>query len=736
MRECSHHSRSEYNMKSIQRTTLLRKSLTFFFVFLVAVSLWGFSTRQHVRAAYASPQRPAENNGAAQTPFMGWSSWNFIGSHPTEANIEAQAQAEASQLKSHGYNYILLDDFWYLNPSTTVDQYGRWTVDTSKFPNGLSGLASYIHGLGLKVGFYLTPGIPVAAVKQNTPIEGTSYHAQDIANTSGYEANYNYGSGVMYYINYSKPGAQAYINSWANQLASWGADFLKLDGVGDGDISDIQAWSQALQQSGRSIVFNLSNSLDVNNGSLWKQYSNAWRIDGDVECYCSTQVTWSSFSGRFNDTPPWTQYASSGGWNDLDALQIADGSLDGISNDERQTYMTLWAVEAAPLYAGDDLTHMDSYGLSLLTNDEVIAVDQAGHAAHPVSQGSSQQVWFSNNGDGTYTVALFNLSGSSANVIANWNNLGFTGSASVRDLWSHSNLGSFNGSFSATLNSHASRLLKVTPGGSSASTSYEAESSANTLAGGAIVASCSACSGGQKIGNVGNGGTLKFNNVNVANAGTYILNISYVDADTGRSAQMSVNGGTALTLNFAGTNTNNWNNVQSLAVPVILNAGNNTILFSNSSGWAPDFDRITTIGSGYVTIVNRNSGKSLDVYGDSTADSAPIVQFTSSGQTDQQWSLKDAGGGYVKIVNRNSGKLLNIPGPTTTQGAQLIQFPDDGNSNSQWSLSSLSAGYYAIVSRYDSQVVDVQGASTTDNAPVIQWANNGGTNQQWVFIAV
>jgi hypothetical protein len=447
-------------------------------------------------------------------------------------------------------------------------------------------------------------------------------------------------------------------------------------------------------------------------------------------------VTWNSFSGRFNDAPPWTQYAGPGGWNDLDALQIADGSLDGITNDERQTYMTLWAISAAPLYAGDDLTHMDSYGLSLLTNDEVIAVDQAGHAAHPVSQGTSQQVWYSNNGDGTYTVALFNLGSSSATVTANWNSLGFTGAASVRDLWSHSNLGSFTGSFSATLNSHASRLLKVTPSGSSTTHSYEAESSANTLAGGAVVASCSACSGGQKVGNVGNGGTVKFNNVNVSSAGTYILNIAYVDGDAGRSAQMSVNGGTATTLNFAGTNTSNWNNVQSLAVPVMLNAGNNTIQFSNSSGWAPDFDRVTTLGSGYVMLVNRNSGKYLDVNGDSTADSATIVQYTANGQTDQQWSLQDAGGGYVKLVNRNSGKLVNIPGPTTTQGTQLIQYHDDGNSNSQWLLSSVAGGYYGIVSRYDGQYVDVQGNSTADNAPVIQWASNGGANQQWIFVAV
>ncbi len=429
----------------------------------VLLSLLVFSDVLSANRVQASPTLVQENNGVAQTPLLGWSSWSTIRTNPTEANIEAQAQAMSTKLKSHGYSYIDMDDFWYLNPSTTVDQYGRWVPDSSKFPNGIAAVATYIHSLGLKFGIYLTPGIPVAAVNQNTPIEGTSYHAKDIANTSGYEANYNYHSGAMYYIDYTKPGAQAFVNSWANQLAAWGVDFLKIDGVGDGDVGDIQAWSTALKQSGRNIYFHLSNNMDINNISTWQQNANGWRIDNDVECYCSTLVNWGTVSSRINDVPKWASYAGPGGWNDLDSLDVGNGSLDGITNDERQTYMTLWSISAAPLYTGDDLTSLDSYGLSLLTNDEVIAVDQAGHPAHPVSQSSNQQVWFSNNGDGSYTVALFNLGGSSANVTANWNSLGFQGMATVRDLWSHTNLGTSANSFSATLNAHASRLLKVVP---------------------------------------------------------------------------------------------------------------------------------------------------------------------------------------------------------------------------------------------------------------------------------
>ncbi len=437
-----------------------KKRLIFFFILLLAVSFW--------RVSAPAAQTRAENNGLVPTPFMGWSTWSYVGKDPTEAKVEAQARAEASKLKAYGYNYVLLDDWYYLNPATTVDQYGRWVIDSSKFPHGIAAVANYVHGLGLKFGFYLTPGIPVAAVNKNTPIEGTKYHAKDIADTSKHEINYNFGNTlrntVMYYINYSKPGAQAFINSWADQLASWGVDYLKVDGVGSFDIPDVQAWSTALKQSGRPIVFDLSNELNVNYASTWRADSNAWRIDGDVECYnCGSKLTsWAHVIGRFTDAPRWGQYAGPGGWNDLDALQVSDGALNGITNTERQTYMTLWSIVAAPLYAGDDLIHMDSYGLSLLTNKEVIAVDQAGHPAHPVSQSSNQQVWFSNNGNHTYTVALFNLGGSTATVTANWSSLGFTGSAPVRDLWSHTNLGSFTNSFSASIPAHGSRLLTVT----------------------------------------------------------------------------------------------------------------------------------------------------------------------------------------------------------------------------------------------------------------------------------
>lgn len=576
---------------------LLKKRLTLLFIFLTVVSLMGVSnlhTPTHI--AHASPALPTENNGIAKTPFMGWSTWSYIGKNPTAANIEAQAKIQAASLKAYGYNYVLMDDWYYLNPTTTVDTNGYWYIDASKFPNGIAAVASYVHSLGLKFGSYVTPGIPVEAVKQNITIKGTNYKASQIADTSKYEINYNYGNKAMYAINYSAPGAQAYINGWADQLASWGIDFLKIDGVGDSDIPDIQAWSTALKQSGRSIYFDLSNTLDIANANTWKTNAHAWRTQGDVECYNSCRgqlVNWATVSSRFNSAASWAQYGGYGGFNDLDAMDVADGTLDGLTNTQRQTTMSLWAMASAPMYLGDDLSRMDSYGLSLLTNTEVVALDQGGIPALRVGNANNLQVWEKPNGDGSYSVGLFNLGTTAASIKVNWSQLGFGGSAAVRNLWTHTNLGSFNGSYTATsVPAYGSVLLKVTPSvTTTTTTSYEAEAAA--LAGGAKVATCSNCSGGKDVGYIGKGGTLQFNNVNVSKAGSYVLNVSFVDGDAGRITNISVNGGAATPLIFTGTADANWNRVQGVKIVVSLNAGNNTLLFSNASAYGPDIDRIT-----------------------------------------------------------------------------------------------------------------------------------------------
>ncbi|HEY8717176.1 CBM35 domain-containing protein [Pengzhenrongella sp.] len=287
----------------------------------------------------------------------------------------------------------------------------------------------------------------------------------DLRTTNGWDSNDK--------IDYTSPCSQAYANSIANLLASWGVDFLKMDGVGPGSFKggpnydnteDVKAWSTALKGTGRPIQFVISWALSHRQADVWKANTNGWRIDTDVECYCNSIVTWDqSVKGRWNDVVQWIDDAGPGHWNNLDAVDVGVGAMDGITEAERQSYMTLWAVSAAPLFSGDDLTKLDKFGLSLLTNREVIAIDQAAHPARPVSQKTPQQVWHAKNPNGSFTVALFNLGSEPANVTANFRDVGIDGAASVRDVWKGKKLGVLSDHVSATLPAHGSQLLTITP---------------------------------------------------------------------------------------------------------------------------------------------------------------------------------------------------------------------------------------------------------------------------------
>ena len=260
-------------------------------------------------------------------------------------------------------------------------------------PGGISAVAAYVHKLGLKLGIYLTPGIPAEAVAANSTILGTPYHISDIADTTTPGNTADQGAAR---IDFSKPGAAAYVQSQANLLASWGVDYLKMDFVGPGggrvaadNRPDIEAWHTAIAKTHRPIHLELSNSLSFANASVWEHTSNGWRIEGDVECYskCPGQLTrWSQVIKRFADAPQWIPFAGPGHWNDLDSLEVGNGTVDGLTADEKQTTATLWSIESAPLLLGTDLTKLDPADLPLITNREVIAVDQAGRPAHPVSQ--------------------------------------------------------------------------------------------------------------------------------------------------------------------------------------------------------------------------------------------------------------------------------------------------------------------------------------------------------------
>jgi hypothetical protein len=401
----------------------------------------------------------------AQRPYLGWSSWSFFHNKViSEQIIRAEADAMAASLLSAGYQYVNIDAGW----SGGYDNYGRPQAG-SNFPSGIAALAAYVHGKGLKLGIYLNPGLDQGIWSANLPIFGTQYHAKDIVSNTAIPGN-TLGAGT-YKIDYTKPGAAEYIQSCADLLASWGVDFIKMDFVGPGgghvqadNRDDIQNWREALDHTGRPIWLELSNSLSLMYASFWKTYANGWRITGDIENYHGTGLTiWTRVSTRFTAAPAWAQFAGPGAWMDFDSLELGAGAGDGLTPDERQTTMTLWAISCVPLFVGADLTTLDPGDLMLLTNAEVLAIDQAGHVATPVSQANGQQVWRVANGDGSYTVALFNLDAVQASVTVQWSDLGLSGAAQVHDAWTHTDVGSLTGSFSAMLPSHGSRLLTIHP---------------------------------------------------------------------------------------------------------------------------------------------------------------------------------------------------------------------------------------------------------------------------------
>ncbi|MHA2856160.1 X2-like carbohydrate binding domain-containing protein [Paenibacillus lautus] len=423
--------------------------------------------------AFIFPAVPTEAQAAAEEdfaskPYMGWSSYSLqvyhTGSWITADHIKAQSDAMHEKLQPYGYEYINVDAGW----NGSMDEYGRPVPSTTLYPDGLQDVIDHVHANGQKFGLYLIPGLSPQAYEDNLQIYGTSCRMQEIAAQPLQKSDY---WGLGYKIDFSNPCAQKYIDSIADQLGEWGVDFIKFDSVTPGsgisDLSmdardDVKAWSQALKR--HDIWLELSWALDIRYVDYWKEHADGWRIDWDIECYCGSEAltTWPSIARLFPKAEQWWRHAGPEGWNDFDSLNVGNGEMDGLTKDERQSAMTFWAISAVPLYIGDDMTKLDDYGIELLTNEEVIAVNQAGRPAHPVSTDTEQQVWYANNGDGSYTVGLFNLGEKSAEMVVDWPSIGLEAPAAVRDLWSRSDLGIYKDGYRAELPAHGSRLLRVT----------------------------------------------------------------------------------------------------------------------------------------------------------------------------------------------------------------------------------------------------------------------------------
>jgi len=421
----------------------------------------------------ASASIAAPTSVLAPKPPMGWNSWNSFATTINEAQALETAHIMAEKLKPHGYTVFTIDIQWYepgatsytyaAKPVPTMDGYGRLLPAPNRFPSsvgdkGFKPIADQVHALGLQFGIHLMRGIPRLAVEQNLPVFGTQFHARDIANMESI-CPWN---PDMYGVDMTKPGAQAYYDSVFALYAAWGVDFVKMDDMSrpyDAHAPEIEAAHNAIVKTGRPITLSLSpGETPVARAAHVRKYAQMWRISDDF------WDEWPLLEAQFTRLENWNEHRVPGGWPDADMLplgRLALGNRDTkFTPAEQKTLMTLWSIARSPLIMGGDLRHLDQPTLDLLTNDEVLAVNQMSHDNQPHFLADGRRVWTARAENGDYYLALFNTTDSDAELSFDLAVVGRK-SADVRDLWTRSGLGLVANRLTVRIQSHGAGLYRL-----------------------------------------------------------------------------------------------------------------------------------------------------------------------------------------------------------------------------------------------------------------------------------
>jgi len=369
----------------------------------------------------------ALDNGLAKTPPMGWNSWNKFGCNVSEKLIKEMADAMVtSGMRDAGYVYLVIDDCWQIDR----DAQGNILPDAQRFPSGMKSLADYVHAKGLKFGIYSDAGTLTCQ---------------------------------------KRPGSRGYEFQDARQYAAWGVDYLKYDWCSTSTQNAQASYSimrDALLKAGRPIVFSICE-WGTAKPWLWaKDVGNLWRTTGDIQDCWDCKRDWGGMGVvHILDLQDGLEsYAGPGHWNDPDMLEVGNG---GMSTTEYRSHFSLWCLLSAPLMAGNDLRSMSSEIKEILTNREVIAIDQdpLGMQGRRVYRSGEQEVWSKQLADGGRAVVLFNRGAQEKQMSVAWTDIGYPRylSANVRDLWAHKDLGKINGSYTATVPSHGVVMVTIKP---------------------------------------------------------------------------------------------------------------------------------------------------------------------------------------------------------------------------------------------------------------------------------
>ena len=416
----------------------------------------------------------------APTPPMGWNSWDCYGPTVTENEIKVNTDYMAEKLKQHGWEYIVVDIRWYVentkahgynqtNPVFCMDEYGRLIPATNRFPSATGGkgfkpLADYIHSKGLKFGIHLMRGIPVIAVENNTRIKGTRYHASDIY-SKDMQCRW---LRDMYTVVADRPGAQEYYNSLFELYASWDVDYVKIDNLSRPyHKAEIELIRRAIDNCGRSIVLSTSpGATPLKDATHIETHANLWRICDDF------WDDWGYMKPMFELCRNWAPFSGPGHWPDADMLPLGRISIRGERGDERMTRFTkdeqytllnLWAIFRSPLMFGGDLPSNDEFTLSLITNNEVLAVNQYSINNKELKHEQGCIVWTADvPGTQDKYIAFFNSNDSATQVIsADFKELEISGNYAAMNLWTKKTYDLKDKKISREIAPHASAIFRL-----------------------------------------------------------------------------------------------------------------------------------------------------------------------------------------------------------------------------------------------------------------------------------
>ncbi|WP_171110212.1 MULTISPECIES: ricin-type beta-trefoil lectin domain protein [Streptomyces] len=662
---------------TIARRWTRRVALQLLTLALAMTGLAALDTQKQSAPLSAGPTAVSTNQINVTPPPMGWASWNSFASSIDFDVIKRQADALVSSgMAAAGYRYVNLDDGWWQGAR---DGDGNIVVDENLWPSGMKAVADYLHSRGLKAGIYTDAG------KQ----------------------------GCGYYFPTTRPaapntGMEGHYQQDLETFQRWGFDYVKIDWCGGKEEGlDPEATYKAIAAAneaatavtGRNLVLSF---CEWGTGLPWNWatgYGDLWRTSTDIIFWGQTANTGKMLANFDKGLHPAAQHT--GYYNDPDMLMVG---MNGLNAAQNRLHMSLWAISGAPLLAGNNLATMSTTTRDILTNSEVIAVNQDPRGLQGVKVAEDTrnlQVYGKVlSGTGKRAVLLLNRTGSSASMTVRWADLGLTAaSASVRNAWTGTDAGSFATGYTTTVPANDAVLLTVSGTEASGST-YEDTTTATTPA---------------------------FTGVTTAAAGTKLVDITYANgAGTARKATVQVNGQYKHVVAFPPTGS--ATTYRTVSVLAHLGKGSNTVRFAPVSGsTAPDVDAIrvqSIAGTDGVALVGSASNRCVDI------DKNTITNLTQA----QIW---DCSGGRNQTFTRTSrgelvvygNKCLDADNNGTVNGTKVIIWDCTGGTNQKWTVNSNGT----ITNNLSGLCLDASGAATANGTKLLLWTCNGQNNQKWTL---